>query len=59
MLLKKIITTFLIAAVFFGTFKEVVSYLSFQINQKYIAQNLCVNRNQAESMCHGKCMLKK
>ena len=32
-----------------GTFKEVSIYISFKINQKYIAANLCVERELVEN----------
>ncbi|MBK9461959.1 MAG: hypothetical protein KA783_04780 [Chitinophagales bacterium] len=33
--------------------------VSYQINQKYIAQNLCENRAKPQMKCNGKCHLKK
>jgi hypothetical protein len=31
--------------------------LDFQLNQKYIAGNLCENRNKPEMKCEGRCYL--
>jgi hypothetical protein len=32
-------------------------YAGFQLNQKYIAAELCVNKNRPELHCNGKCYL--
>lgn len=34
-------------------------YVNFLIQQEYIAQNLCENREKPEMECNGKCHLKK
>ncbi len=34
-------------------------YLVFKINQKYIAKNLCVERENPENTCNGCCQLNK
>ena len=34
-------------------------YISFKINQAYIAKNLCVQKNIAGNTCKGCCQLKK
>lgn len=31
--------------------------LSFSMDQDYIARELCINRNQPEKLCSGKCVL--
>lgn len=36
-----------------------LSVLFFQINRNYIANTLCVNRNNLRSCCRGKCYLRK
>lgn len=41
------------------TFNKAVVLLDYQINKKYIASTLCVNRDKPGSCCHGKCFLKK
>ena len=38
---------------------RMVVILTWQINQNYIAQNLCENRADARSCCKGKCQLRK
>lgn len=42
-----------------GTFKEAAVFVSFKLNQSYIAKNLCVERDNPESTCHGCCQLKE
>lgn len=37
--------------------RDVVTYVSFYLNQDFISQNLCVNRYKPELMCYGKCVL--
>jgi hypothetical protein len=34
-------------------------YLGYEANQKYIAKELCENRNRPEMHCNGKCYLMK
>lgn len=34
-------------------------FFRFKANQEYVAQKLCVNRNNPASGCQGKCYLKK
>lgn len=38
-------------------FKDLAIFISFKINQTYIAENLCVNLGAPEVMCFGKCFL--
>jgi hypothetical protein len=37
--------------------RDLVTYVSFYLNQDYISQNLCVNKNKPALMCHGECVL--
>jgi hypothetical protein len=57
--LKSFIVTILILAFFFFQFSEGLVYLSFKINQDYIAKNLCIEKDVAGSTCKGCCQLKK
>lgn len=41
------------------SFRDVVSLLSFKVNQDYISNFLCINRDVPKSTCQGKCMLSK
>lgn len=39
--------------------KDMVIWVSFKLNQNFIARELCVNRNKPEMHCNGKCFLAK
>ncbi len=41
------------------TFSKVVIFISFFANQKYIAENLCINKAKPATNCCGKCQLSK
>ena len=34
-------------------------YVEYYLNQKYIAEELCENKDKPQMNCHGKCHLKK
>jgi hypothetical protein len=36
-----------------------ILYLQYHLFEAYIAENLCVNRYDEDSCCHGKCFLEK
>lgn len=38
---------------------KLIIFISFKINQEYIAKNLCVNRDEPITVCYGKCQLTK
>ena len=59
MVLKKIVSISLVLALVLQSFSTVGIYLYFQANQKYIAENLCVNKSHPEMKCDGKCQLCK
>lgn len=40
-------------------FSKAITMLSFQINQDYIAKNLCEQKDNIKSCCKGKCYLAK
>jgi len=40
-------------------FSEELIFISFKINQEYIAKNLCIEKDVAGSTCKGCCQLKK
>jgi hypothetical protein len=42
-----------------STFKDAFIYAAFNINKKYIIENLCVNREKPELKCKGSCFLMK
>jgi len=63
MKIKKIAThiaVFVLVCIFlFYDFRIWIPHIEYQINKKYIAENLCVNRNNPQMHCAGKCYLKK
>ncbi|MGZ4043471.1 MAG: hypothetical protein ACXVO9_09730 [Bacteroidia bacterium] len=38
---------------------KTIIVINYERNKVYIAENLCVNRDEPESCCEGKCELKK
>ncbi|MBK8503158.1 MAG: hypothetical protein IPL46_13635 [Saprospiraceae bacterium] len=51
-------TIFLLLLILVTSLRDGLVLIGFKINQQYIAQNLCVERNFEESLCHGSCQLK-
>jgi hypothetical protein len=41
------------------TIQPVLPYIEYFTFKKYIAENLCINRDKPNCYCHGKCFLKK
>ena len=39
--------------------KDLLTYTAFRVNQSYIAEYLCINFDDAELMCSGKCFLER
>lgn len=58
-LLKYCLVTSLIGIILFSSSPYFSYYLIFKLNQKYIAKNLCVERDNPENECLGCCQLKK
>jgi hypothetical protein len=57
--LKKIVVILLTLLVFLQPLSKVWIFVSFKINQDYIAKNLCENRAKPILKCNGKCQLMK
>ena len=57
--MKHVVAHFLISAILLHLLAEFAVLVSFKINQDYIAEFLCINRNVPESNCNGCCHLKK
>jgi hypothetical protein len=57
--LKKILVILLTLLVFIQPLSKVWIFISFKINQDYIAKNLCENRAKPILKCNGKCQLMK
>ena len=52
-------TVILVLIILSSAFLDGLDYLVFKLNQKYIAENLCVNIDKPEVMCYGSCYLDK
>lgn len=57
--MKTVGTILLAVLILFPSFYKTGIIISFNINQDYIAKNLCVQRNIKNNCCHGCCQLKK
>jgi hypothetical protein len=56
---KQLTAAILIIAFLAQTFSRAVIVIDFYANQKYIAANLCVNKDKPQMHCCGKCQLCK
>jgi hypothetical protein len=56
---KQLTAAIFLLAFLAQTFSKAIIVMDFYANQKYIAQNLCVNRNNPKMHCCGKCQLCK
>ena len=56
---KLIALYFVIAIMVLQTMSMPLAYLNFQINRDYIAETLCVNKNEPITICGGTCYLSK
>jgi hypothetical protein len=57
--LKPLIAILLIFSLLVQGFNRVFILLSYQLNQAQITALFCVNKNNPDAACHGKCYLKK
>jgi len=57
--LRHLVSAILILSVISFQFSDLLIYISFKINQDYIAKNLCVEKDIEGSTCKGCCQLKK
>uniref|UniRef100_UPI003216DC0F hypothetical protein n=1 Tax=uncultured Draconibacterium sp. TaxID=1573823 RepID=UPI003216DC0F len=57
--MKQLFSAILILSVFTFQFSELLVYVSFKLNQDFIAKNLCVEKDVEGSTCKGCCQLKK
>ncbi len=57
--MKIFLSGIIIFSVLSFQFSEGLIFLSFKLNQDYIAKNLCVEKDVAGSTCKGCCQLKK
>ena len=58
-MLRRAVSLFLLLAVVSANFGRLFVYAGFGMNQKYIASNLCENRDKPWMHCNGHCYLMK
>ena len=56
---KAYIAIFLAIAYVGVTFQSALPWLEYGIHQKFITENLCVQKNDVRNCCKGKCYLKQ
>lgn len=54
-MLKKTIAITLLVALISSNFSRFFVYAGFELNQKYIAENFCVNKSRPWMHCNGHC----
>jgi hypothetical protein len=54
-MLSRFVAYLLITTLVCSTFQRYFVYAGFELNQKYIASKLCVNRDKPWLHCNGKC----
>lgn len=57
--MKHIFSILLILSILTFQFSELLIYVAFKIEQDYIAQNLCIEKDVEDSSCKGCCHLIK
>ncbi len=58
-MLLKPISIVLLFSLSMANFANLFVFAGFELNRKYIAAELCVNKNKPELHCNGKCYLMK
>jgi len=58
-MLVKPISILLLISLLSANLSSVLVYLGFEANKKYIAKELCENKNKPQLNCNGKCYLMK
>ena len=58
-LLQKLAALFFVALYMVAMLRPIQPYLGYVLNQDYIAEFLCINKDKPELACHGKCHLVK
>jgi len=56
---KQLITVFMMVIWLCQLSGRYLVMFEFYLNQEYVAQNLCVNRDKPQLHCNGKCHLRK
>jgi len=57
--MKKLLSILLLIVYVSILFRPIYPYLEYAINKDYIAQVLCINKDEPVLQCDGKCHLKK
>ncbi len=57
--MKRVITYLFLGAFLLHSTSRIVVHFNFWLNQEFIAQNLCENKEKPQLECNGKCHLKK
>lgn len=57
--MRYLVAYILVLSILTFQFTELLIYMSFKLNQDYIAKNLCVEKDVEGSTCNGCCQLKK
>lgn len=56
---NRLIAICLLVALISSNFSRFFAYAGFEVNQKYIAENLCINKSRPWMHCDGKCYFMK
>ena len=56
---RRCLTILVVTCILASNFSRLFVYAGYQLNQKYIAATLCVNRNKPWLHCNGRCYLMK
>ncbi len=56
---KRFLALLLTVLIICANFTRLFIYAGYEVNQKYIAEKLCENRNKPWLNCHGRCYLMK
>jgi len=57
--MKKVFSVFFSMLFLLVTSQQALIIVHFKLNQQAIERDFCINKNQPELECHGKCHLKK
>ncbi|MDO5970121.1 hypothetical protein Q4Q35_09905 [Flavivirga aquimarina] len=57
--MHKLIATFFVFLYMIAMLKPIQPYIEYALNQDYIAEFLCINKEKPEFQCNGKCHLVK
>ena len=57
--MRKVVSIFFLTLYLTSVFSSLLPYIEYLVNYNYIANELCVNKDNPEMHCNGKCHLKK